>query len=153
MDNRYLWYENCCHPWVYWVLSESPEKGLECRDVEEKEHRTSRAQISTQLCVYRDIVSPLRKGGGTPLLNQWLRTCSSNAGGSSSIPGQGTRSHMPQLRVDMTQLKLLHALTERSHMTQLKVKILCATTKTWHRQINNNKNKYLEKEGKLYHLL
>ena len=26
----------------------------------------------------------------------------------SLIPGQGTRSHMPQLRVHMTQLKILH---------------------------------------------
>ena len=111
------------------------------------------SNLHPTVCLQGHCFTPQKVWGETPLVNQWLRTCSSNAGGPSSIPGQGTRSHMPQLRVDMTQLKLLHALTERSHMTQLKAKILCATTKTWHRQINNNKNKYLEKDGKLYHLL
>ena len=42
-----------------------------------------------------------------------LRLCARNAGGLGSIPGQGTRSHMPQL------------------------KILSAAAKTWHNQINN----------------
>ena len=28
----------------------------------------------------------------------WLRLCTPNAGGLGSIPGQGTRSHMPQLK-------------------------------------------------------
>ena len=35
---------------------------------------------------------------GIPLLVQWLKFCASKAGGPGSIPGQGTRSHMPQLR-------------------------------------------------------
>ena len=39
--------------------------------------------------------------------------------GPGSIPGQGTKSHMPQLRVCMQQLE-----------------IPCATTKTWCSQIN-----------------
>ena len=30
---------------------------------------------------------------------QWLRRCSLNAGGSGLISGQGTRSHMPQLKI------------------------------------------------------
>ena len=42
---------------------------------------------------------------GTSLLVQWLRFLVSNAGGLGSIPGRGTRSHMPQLRVHMPQLK------------------------------------------------
>ncbi|TEA09823.1 hypothetical protein DBR06_SOUSAS29710008, partial [Sousa chinensis] len=42
------------------------------------------------------------------LVVQWLRLHAPNAGGLGSIPGQGTRSHMQQL------------------------KILRATTKTWH---------------------
>ena len=50
---------------------------------------------------------------------QWLRLGTPNAGGLGSIPGQGTRSHMPQLRVHKPQPKVLHA-----------------TTKTWHSQIN-----------------
>ena len=32
------------------------------------------------------------------LVVQWLRLCTSNAGGPGSIPGQGTRSYMLQLR-------------------------------------------------------
>ena len=44
---------------------------------------------------------------------QWLRLYPPNAGGLDSIPGQGNRSHMLQL------------------------KILCSATKTWHSQINN----------------
>ncbi|TEA42458.1 hypothetical protein DBR06_SOUSAS1810269, partial [Sousa chinensis] len=32
------------------------------------------------------------------LMVQWLRCCAPNAGGPGSIPGQGTRSHMPQGR-------------------------------------------------------
>ena len=35
---------------------------------------------------------------GTSLVVQWLRLHAPNAGGPGSIPGQGTRSHMPQLR-------------------------------------------------------
>ena len=42
-----------------------------------------------------------------------------NLGGLGSIPGQGTRSHMMQLRICMPQLK-----------------ILCAATKTLCNQIN-----------------
>ena len=50
---------------------------------------------------------------------QWLRLHAPSAGGPASIPVQGTRSHMPQL-------KILHSAT----------KILHATTKTQHSQIN-----------------
>ena len=35
--------------------------------------------------------------------------CAPNAGGACSIPGQGTRFHMPQLRVCLLQLKIPHA--------------------------------------------
>ena len=42
---------------------------------------------------------------GTSLMIQWLRILTPNAGGLGSIPSQGTRSHMPQLRVCMLQLK------------------------------------------------
>ena len=38
------------------------------------------------------------------LVVQWLRLAS-NAGGLGLIPGQGTRSHRPQLRVLTSQLK------------------------------------------------
>ena len=48
----------------------------------------------------------------TSLAVQWLRLHTPNAGALSLIPGQGTRSYMPQL------------------------KILHTATKTWHSQIN-----------------
>ena len=35
---------------------------------------------------------------GASLVVQWLRLHAPNAGGKGSIPGQGTRFHMPQLR-------------------------------------------------------
>ena len=38
---------------------------------------------------------------------QWLRLPAYNVGGSGSTPGQGTRSHMLQLRVHMPQLNIL----------------------------------------------
>ncbi|TEA36880.1 hypothetical protein DBR06_SOUSAS32310013, partial [Sousa chinensis] len=46
------------------------------------------------------------------LVVQWLRLHAPNAGGLGSIPGQGTRSHMSQLRVRMPQLKIPHATTK-----------------------------------------
>ena len=48
----------------------------------------------------------------TSLLVQWLRLHAPYAGGTSSIPGQGTRSHQLQLRVHMPQIKILHAATK-----------------------------------------
>ena len=53
---------------------------------------------------------------GTSLVVQWLRLHTPNAGGPGSIPGQGTRSHMPQLRARMLQL--------RAHMPQLRARML-----------------------------
>ena len=57
---------------------------------------------------------------------QQMKLCTLNARGLGSIPRQGTRSHMPQLRILMLQLKTSHATT----------KIPRATTKTWHSQVN-----------------
>ena len=45
------------------------------------------------------------QGQGTSLVVQWLSLHAPNAGGLGLIPSQGTRSHMPQLRVRMPQLK------------------------------------------------
>ena len=55
---------------------------------------------------------------------QQLRLCAPNVGGPGSIRGQGTRSHMAQLRVRTQQLKIPRAAT----------KILCASAKTCCRQ-------------------
>ena len=32
------------------------------------------------------------------LVVQWLKLCAPNAGGQGSLPGQGNRSHTPQLK-------------------------------------------------------
>ena len=41
--------------------------------------------------------------------------CAPNVGGPGSIPGQGTRPHMPQLRVCMPQLKIPSVTTKTQH--------------------------------------
>ena len=38
----------------------------------------------------------LQKQRGTALVIQGLELCAPNAGGSGLIPGQGTRTHLPQ---------------------------------------------------------
>ena len=43
---------------------------------------------------------------GTSLVVQWLRLCVPNTGRLDSIPSQGTRSHMPQLKVHRGQPKI-----------------------------------------------
>ena len=48
---------------------------------------------------------------GTSLVVQWLRLLAPNAGSLSSIPGQGTRSHISQPSVQMAQLKIPRAAT------------------------------------------
>ena len=45
-----------------------------------------------------------QKSVRTSLVVQWLRLCAPNAGGSGSIPGQGTRSHVLQQRSHMPRL-------------------------------------------------
>ena len=45
---------------------------------------------------------------------QWLGLHVPNAGGLGLILGQGTRSHMLQLRAHMPQLKILHATSSES---------------------------------------
>ena len=50
---------------------------------------------------------------GTSLVVQWLGLRAPNAGVLGSIPGQGTGTHMPQLKTP-------HATTKRFLMLQLK---------------------------------
>ena len=52
---------------------------------------------------------------GTSLLAQWLRLYTPNAEGVNPMPGQGTRSHMPQLRVCTPELKILWATTKNQY--------------------------------------
>ena len=75
----------------------------------------TRKKFSFYLCFFES-PDPDQKSGagdGTSQVVQWLGLCAPNAGGPGSIPGQGTRSCM-------MQLKILHAAT----------KIPCATSKT-----------------------
>ena len=77
------------------------------------------------------------KESGTSLVVQHLRLCAPNAGGLSSIPDQGTRSRVPQLRACMPQLKIPLTIME----------ILHSATKTRHSQINKYLKKKKKKEG------
>ena len=52
---------------------------------------------------------------GTSLAVHWLTLHPPKAGGLDLILGQGTRSHMLQLRVHMPQLKIPHAATKTRH--------------------------------------
>ena len=42
----------------------------------------------------------------TLLAIQWPRLCAPNAGGSGMIPGQGTRSYMPQRKIPSAAVKV-----------------------------------------------
>ena len=61
---------------------------------------------------------------------QWVKLPAPNSGGPSLIPGQGTRSHVPQL-------KILHAA--------MKIKDPRAATKIWHSQIKKEKKKIFQR--------
>ena len=63
------------------------------------------------------------------LVVQWLRLLTLNAGDPGSTPGQGTRTHIPQLRVWVPQLT-----------------ILCVAAKTRHSR--SNKYHYIKKKKK-----
>ena len=43
---------------------------------------------------------------GISLVVQWLRVHAPKAGGLALIPGQGTRSHLPQLRILHAAMKI-----------------------------------------------
>ena len=63
----------------------------------------------------------------TFLVSQWLRLCAPDGGGPSSIPGQGTRSHMPlknKIKSCMLQLSLGTAKKKRSRKFQ-NAKLYC----------------------------
>ena len=77
--------------------------------------------------------SILKTTWGTSPVVQWLRLCVPKAAGMGSIPGQGTRSHRPQLRICQLWLKIPHAAwrsktlhttarTQRSHLWMNKLK-------------------------------
>lgn len=65
-----------------------------------------------------------KTNAGTSLVGQWLRCHAPNAGDPGSMPGQGTSSHMRQLKV---------------HMPQRRPESLCATAKAQQSQLNTFK--------------
>ena len=54
-------------------------------------------------------ITILSQTTGTSLVVPWLGLGTPEAGGSDSIPSQGAGPQVPQLRVCMPQLKILHA--------------------------------------------
>ena len=56
--------------------------------------------------VEKGLVPFFKKSPSTSMVIQWLRLRAPDAGNLGLIPGQGARSHVPQLRVDMLQLRL-----------------------------------------------
>ena len=81
-------------------------------------HRTRLSGVSVS-CI--GVYHTRRKvhGSGTSLVVQCRRLRAPNSGALGSIPGQGTRSHMLQLKTPHTPEKILRA-----------------ATKTWQSQIN-----------------
>ena len=86
------------------------------------------------ILLLKSTASPSKHSPAIYLKSSWdfsgspvAKTPHSKAGGLGSLPGQGTRSHMPQLRVRMLQLEVLQAtakgpmcFNQRSHLLQLK---------------------------------
>ena len=77
----------------------------------------------------------------TSLVVQWLRLHTPNAGGLGLIPGWGTRSHMPQLRVCMLQqgLKILDATTKTQYSKKKKIPFPVAPNKNVVLRYKSNK--------------
>ena len=69
-------------------------------------------RVQKHQCGEDDRLHMKKLGLGTSLEVQGLRLCAPNAGGPGSIPVQGTRSHTPQLRVNVLQNNILHAATK-----------------------------------------
>ena len=67
------------------------------------------------------LCSTLQDSVRTSLVVQGLRLLAPNAGGLGLSPGQGTRSHVTQLRVCMLQLKIWHVST-KTQCSQIKKK-------------------------------
>ena len=95
-----------------------------CGDLNWKEiHKRGDMYICTadSLCCPTEInTTYFNKIKGTSLVVQWLGLCSPNAGGLGLIPGQGTKSHLSQLKSSHTVTKILHATikTQRSQVNK-----------------------------------
>ena len=86
----WLWY-NGCDCGEYLKYSWAPE------------YRNALGNLQLEMQIHS--LLPKKPLWETSLVVQWLRHRASNAGGPGSIPRQGSRSHILQLRVLMPQLK------------------------------------------------
>ena len=68
---------------------------------------------------------------GLFLVVQWLRLCTPNAGVPCSIPAQGTRSHMLQLRLCMSQLTPDSANKNKYFLKLITVKYIFKNKTYW----------------------
>ena len=80
------------------------------------------------------MLSPEEAREGTSLVIRWLRLHAPSVGGPGPILGQGTRSHM-------LQLKSSHAATkDHAYCNEdARRKISRTSTKSWHNQISQQK--------------
>ena len=58
---------------------------------------------------------------GVSLVVHWLRLCSLNAGDLGSNPGQGTRFHIPQLKILNVAMKIEDPTATKSQRSQINV--------------------------------
>ena len=71
---------------------------------------------------------PKRAFPGTSLVVQWLRPCVPSAGGPGWIPGQGTRSYMPQLKVPRAITKTRYSQTKQQNRLEAFLNLLLPTS-------------------------
>ena len=89
----------------------------------------------------RRLLTLERAGQRTSLVVQWLRLWAPNAGGLGSIPGQGTRSHMLQLKILNVATKLINKINmflKRKSMT------------LWRKEMNNCQREVFTSDPRLY---
>ena len=66
----------------------------------------------SKLGLKRKFLQHYKRRAGTSLPVQWLRLCTPNAGCPGLTPGQGSRSHTPQLKGER---KIPHTATKTKH--------------------------------------
>ena len=94
------------------------EKGLAstgAADVQSSEHGEIWGPLEGPGNIQEEHSIKPEEAHGTHLVVQWQTLCTPNAEGPGSIPGQGTRSHLPQQR-----LKLPRAAT-KTQCSQLNI--------------------------------